>query len=101
MIKVDKSIGNDTTTFKVEGEINTLSSDYLRDELNGVTTKNTVIDLKDITYITSAGLRIFIEHSNKKTAEGGVLTISNVNKEINELFKVTGLDHILNIELIK
>lgn len=98
MYKTTKSIKDDVTTLFIEGEINTLSSERLKEELFGIENKTVVMDLDKITYITSAGLRIFIEYNSIMTSKGNKFVLIKANSEIMDLFKITGLDNILTIE---
>lgn len=98
MYKTTKNTKDDVTTLIIEGEINTLSSERLKEELFAIDNKTVVMDLEKITYITSAGLRIFIEYNSIMNSKGNIFKMINANPEIMELFKITGLDNILNIE---
>ncbi|MBR5250611.1 MAG: STAS domain-containing protein, partial [Clostridia bacterium] len=60
-------------------------------------TKNLVIDLKGLEYISSAGLRVLLS-AQKKMQQIGGLKILNVGESIMEVFKITGFDEILTIE---
>jgi len=78
----------DTTTApQLEGE--------LRGALDGVTTL--VFDLKDLAYISSAGLRVLLSAQKTMNRQGDMI-LRNVNSDIMEIFEVTGFVDILNIE---
>ncbi|MDO4940365.1 MAG: STAS domain-containing protein [Erysipelotrichaceae bacterium] len=101
MYKTSKSTKDNVTTLYVEGEINTLSSEKLKAELFGIDNDLVVIDLEKITYITSAGLRIFIEYNSIISSKGHQFKLINAKPEIIDLFNITGLNNILNVEEIK
>jgi anti-sigma B factor antagonist len=56
-----------------------------------------VLDLKDVDYMASAGLRVLVATQKKLSASGGSLALVNVAKEVMEVFEVTGLDDVLDI----
>ena len=56
-----------------------------------------VIDMKDLKYISSVGLRLMLSLHKKMTYKGGMKLI-NVNETNMEIFDFTGFADILNIE---
>jgi len=60
--------------------------------------ENIVLDLKDIKYISSAGMRVLLMGEKKAKAKGGKQTIKNVSPFVMEIFDVTGFQNILNFE---
>lgn len=78
----------DTTTApQLEAEIRT--------ELGGV--EKLVFDMKDLAYISSAGLRVLLSAQKTMNKQGDMI-LRNVNEDIMEIFEVTGFVDILNIE---
>ena len=57
-----------------------------------------IFDFANLEYISSAGLRVLIATQKKLKAEDKTLTIKNVNAAVNEIFKMSGFDKILDIE---
>ncbi|MDR2402612.1 MAG: STAS domain-containing protein [Spirochaetaceae bacterium] len=56
-----------------------------------------VLDLKNVDYMASAGLRVLVGAQKKLCASGGSLALINVGKEVMEVLEVTGLDDVLDI----
>lgn len=52
------------------------------------------IDASELSYISSAGLRVFL----KLRKAVGELTVFNVNSEVYDIFDVTGFTDILNVK---
>lgn len=78
----------DTTTApQLEAEFNSSLDNY--DEL--------VFDMKELEYVSSAGLRVILSAQKKMGTKGGMI-IQNVNDEIMEVFDITGFSDILNIQ---
>jgi anti-sigma B factor antagonist len=58
-----------------------------------------VIDMKDLEYISSLGLGILVRTQKRiKARTGGGLRLVNVNRHINELFRLAGFHQIFEIE---
>ncbi|MDR0908392.1 MAG: STAS domain-containing protein [Spirochaetaceae bacterium] len=60
--------------------------------------KDIVLDLKDLDYLASAGLRVFVSTQKALAAEGGSLVLKNVQDIVREVFEVTGLEDVFTIE---
>ena len=60
-------------------------------------TKNLVLDLKSLEYISSAGLRVLLS-AQKKMQKSGSMKVTNVCEEVMEVFEMTGFADILTIE---
>lgn len=56
-----------------------------------------VLNMKDLEYISSAGLRSIRNLYIKLNQKGGKLTLTNVNENVMEVFEMTGLAGLLNI----
>ncbi len=53
--------------------------------------------MKQLEYITSAGLRVLLQLENIREEKGSMRVI-NVSEEIMEIFEVTGFTEVLIIE---
>ncbi|MBN1904123.1 MAG: STAS domain-containing protein [Deltaproteobacteria bacterium] len=56
------------------------------------------IDMKGINMIDSTGLGVLIAARNSLDQAGGLLKLTNVSENIDNLLKMTGIDRYLNIE---
>ena len=86
-------------TITLEGRLDTTTAPELETELktalDGVT--ELVFDIKDLAYISSAGLRVLLS-AQKVMNKQGDMVVKNVSEEVNEIFEVTGFSDILTIE---
>lgn len=55
------------------------------------------LDMAQIEYVSSAGLRVLFLASKKMSMADG-MTITNVNKDVMDVFSITGFDRILAIQ---
>ncbi|MBR0168003.1 MAG: STAS domain-containing protein [Synergistaceae bacterium] len=96
---IGKESSGDKLTLALSGRLDTTTAPQLEAELNssldGV--KELVFDMKDLEYISSAGLRVLLK-AQKTMNKQGSMTIRNTSSEIMEIFEVTGFDEILSIE---
>lgn len=61
--------------------------------LNNVT-GNVIIDCTELTYISSAGLRIFLGILQSVKAKGGHVYIKNISDTVRAVFTITGFSNI-------
>lgn len=96
-IKKEKN-GNELTLFVI-GRLDTTTAPQLESELkqsiSGV--EKLILDLKDLEYLSSAGLRVLLS-AQKVMNKQGEMVVRNVNETISEIFEVTGFVKILTIE---
>ena len=96
-VKTNKE--NEKLTVEVSGRLDTLTApefeSKVEPELSGV--KDLVIDLKDLEYISSAGLRV-IMGLVKIMKYQGEMKVINPSEVVMDVFSLTGFDSILNIE---
>ena len=89
---------NEKLTVEVSGRLDTLTApDFeskVEPQLAGI--KELVIDLKDLEYISSAGLRVLMGFV-KIMKEQGEMKVINPNEVVMDVFSLTGFDSILNI----
>ena len=87
------------TIIKLVGRLDTTTAPALDKTINEdiAGTKNLVLDVKELEYISSAGLRVFLG-AQKKMQKIGSMKVVNVREEVMEVFEMTGFADILVIE---
>ena len=89
----------ESTIIEVAGRLDTITAPSLdktiHEEIGD--TKNLVLDLKSLEYISSAGLRVLLG-AQKKMQKIGFMKVTNVCEEVMEVFEMTGFADILVIE---
>ena len=87
------------TILEIQGRIDTITAPALEktinEDLGG--TKNLVLDMKDVEYISSAGLRVLLS-AQKRMMKIGSMKLINGRQEVMEVFEMTGFADILTIE---
>lgn len=61
-------------------------------------TQSKTIDLKKLDYISSAGIAIILSTQKRLDENGYGLKLINMNKHIRDIFRLSGLDRIFEIE---
>ncbi len=96
---ITKQFEDDMTTLYLEGRLDANTAPQLNDFLLGVDeSKDLVFDIKDLEYVSSAGLRVFLTMQKKMNTTDKTMVIRNVSRDIMDIFEVTGFSDILKIE---
>ena len=87
------------TMIQIVGRLDTITAPALDKTINEELgdTKNLILDLKSLEYISSAGLRVLLG-AQKKMQKIGSMKVVNVCEEVMEVFEMTGFADILVIE---
>ena len=87
------------TIIELVGRLDTTTAPALDKTINEDIgdTKNLVLDIKRLEYISSAGLRVLLS-AQKKLQKIGSMKVTNVREEVMEVFEITGFADILVIE---
>lgn len=67
-------------------------------EKEEVKEKLVIIDMKELEYISSAGLRALLALKKTLSSDGKELEIHNLNPVCQEVFKVTGFNNVLKVK---
>ena len=96
-MKIDLMKDGKKLTILMEGRLDSFTAP----ELDAVITKELndvdelVLDLENLEYISSAGLRVVLKA--QKTMGAGRMTVVHINEVIMEVFEITGFADILTI----
>jgi len=98
-MKIEKKVDGTKMVIALQGRLDTMTAPELDKELHENLDGKTelVIDLAELEYVSSAGLRVLLS-AQKVMNKQGSMVIKNVNEQIMEVFEVTGFTDILTIE---
>lgn len=92
------NVESNILTIIMEGELNSFNSEDVEKEIDGVLSQNDVrsiiVDMGDLRYISSAGLRIIVRL--KQSYDDTRLI--RVPESIYSIFSMVGFQNIINIE---
>ncbi len=93
-----KKFGTEELLVKLSGRIDVTSTPEIEQEVNSEldSISYLTIDMGDVNYISSVGLRAFLSFQ-KKITPNGQMRIVNIKPEVLEIFKMVGFDKVLNI----
>ena len=84
------------TRVKVQGSVSSANAAIFEEELfSAISGQDLTIDAENLTYISSAGLRVLLKAKKKL---GGQLVVENVNLEVFEILDMTGFTQILTVQ---
>ena len=87
------------TILAPEGRIDTITSPELEEAIakipEGVT--SLTLDLSQVDYVSSAGLRVLLGAQKRMGGAGGTMTVTNVCEAVRNVFDITGFSSILTI----
>ncbi len=100
MFEVNNSVNGDVNEVKLVGRLDVKAA---RDAEKGfadaaAAAPNVVLDMSELDYIASAGLRALKRLRADIVANGGTLVLRNVQDDIMEVFEMTGFAAMLTFE---
>ena len=99
------SLVGKTPVMHLAGRLDATTSSLLEDRLkplldqSGEQIHRIVFDCSALTYVSSAGLRVFIATQRSLMTQAGSLAFACLTPAVHELFHLSGLDGIFVIEL--
>ena len=82
------------------GEMDSTATTEQAGELNEVVKmadKVLEIDCSELEYISSAGLRFFMQLKRESEAKGGSIKIMHLNEDVADIFRMSGFQNIFQI----
>jgi anti-sigma B factor antagonist len=99
-VNIEKHQNEKEVFVSVTGEIDAYTAPKLREELLPLAEgKNKVItvNLKDVSYLDSTGLGVFVGMFKQLNKNEGELRLVELSDRLKRLFNITGLSHIMSI----
>ena len=84
-------------TISVSGRVDTVTAPELEAGLKFGDAKCVVIDLANVPYMSSAGLRLLLSAHKTMLAKGGEFEVANVQSAVKEVLDITGFSDILKL----
>ncbi|WP_044567047.1 STAS domain-containing protein [Anaerococcus provencensis] len=100
MFDKEIKIEDDIQTVKLVGDLDVYSEEdfkeFIEEKID--VNKDLVFDLKDLDYLDSTGLGMFMLIYNKQKENGKSVKIINTKENIKKLFKITDLSDLFDME---
>jgi anti-sigma B factor antagonist len=91
----------DRSKVSIIGIVDSLTAPELERELSGLLdegVKSLLLDLEKTEYLSSAGIRTFLRIAKRLDAAGGALRFRGVHGVVRDVFRVTGVDRLFNLD---
>ena len=98
-MKINIQRNGDEVVVALNGELDTVTTAQMGEELNRIiemASNQLIIDCKDLEYISSSGLRFFMQLKRQSEQQNGTVTLINMNQDVKEVFRISGFHHIFN-----
>jgi len=99
-MEITLSLIGDIPIFHLNGRLDMTSSPLLEERLKPlliVPGQKMVFDCSDLSYISSAGLRVFLSTMRHLSAQGGGVGFALLSPPVGDLFRLAGLEDLFLI----
>ncbi len=91
---IEKKQEGTSLTVALGGRLDTTTAPQLEQELELVGITDLTLDMNDLDYISSAGLRVILK-AQKQMDTQGTMKLTRVNDIVKEIFEVTGFSDFI------
>ncbi|MFS0774728.1 anti-sigma factor antagonist [Neobacillus sp. 3P2-tot-E-2] len=99
-VNIEKHEDDKEIFVSVSGEVDAYTAPKLREELLPLTegeNKVITVNLKEVSYLDSTGLGVFVGMFKQLNKNDGELKLVELSDRLKRLFHITGLSHVMNI----
>ncbi len=98
-MEIRKETANNSMSLRLKGRLETSTASKLEEivenELGEITALT--VNMAQVEYVSSAGLRVLLAAEKKMKAKGGTLVVEEAVPAVRDVFKITGFDKILTL----
>ena len=100
MLTISNTVTGDVNEIKLVGRLDVKAAREAEEAFNEMAeaAPNIVLDMSELDYIASAGLRILKRLRNIVRENNGSLVLREVNEDVMEVFEMTGFSAMLTFE---
>jgi anti-sigma B factor antagonist len=100
MITIESNVNGDTNELKLVGRLDVKAAREAEESFTeaAAAAPNVVLELSELDYIASAGLRALKRLRSDVKANGGTLVLRGVQDNVMEVFEMTGFAAMLTFE---
>lgn len=96
-MELREKISGDICIISISGHMDNINAKDIEDKINEVIERDRpkiIINMAEVEYISSAGLRVLLAANKKQKLRNGVMEIVSTQPFIEKVFNVTGLDRV-------
>jgi anti-sigma B factor antagonist len=100
-MQINISTDNQNVRVCLVGELDSKATTEQAGELNKVlelADKSLEIDCSQLEYISSAGLRFFMQVKRATETQGGTIRVTHLNEDVAEIFRMSGFLNIFDVK---
>ena len=100
-MEITLSLIGDIPVFHLTGRLDVTTSSLLEERLKPLLLldrQRVVFDCASLTYVSSAGLRVFISSLRNLSTKGGGMAFASLTPPVKDLFCLAGLENLFLIE---
>ncbi len=100
-MQINISTDNQNVRVCLVGELDSKATTEQAAELSKVlelADKSLEIDCSQLEYISSAGLRFFMQVKRATETQGGTIRVTHLNEDVAEIFRMSGFLNVFNVE---
>lgn len=100
MLEVAENEENGVLILRIKGRLDAASSPLLERKISAIVDEDRLkllMDFDGVEYLSSAGMRLLLNLTKRLKSKQGKMAISAVNRDVMEVIKMAGFDHILEI----
>lgn len=97
MTEITNTKRKDCVILNINGRIDGSSSfdlDAAFQEITALDTRKIIVDFSKVSYLSSAGIRVFVNYQKKLKKIDGEIMLYSMNEVIDEVFKLSGLKNV-------
>lgn len=96
-LSINVSQNGTSLTYALNGRIDTTTAPQLAANLHPDGARELVFDLAGIDYLSSAGLRVFLQAQATMNQAGGTMRIVHCQPHIQKLFDIVGFTSVMDV----
>jgi anti-anti-sigma factor len=99
-LDIDSEVTNGVAVYRIAGRIDEVARPQLESAVDSAINGGTpriLLDMRAVTYISSAGLRGILSTAKRAIAAKGGLAIFGLRSAVNEVFQIAGIQNFLPI----
>ena len=99
-MKLERTVQHDKTVLSLSGRLDAMTAaDFEKESLAWIDggDRKILLDLAELEYISSAGLRAILALAKRAKAVGGVLAVSSMTGMVAEVFTISGFDAFIPV----
>lgn len=100
-MQINISTDNQNVRVCLVGELDSKATTEQAAELSKVlelADKSMEIDCSELAYISSAGLRFFMQAKRATETQGGTIRVTHLNEDVAEIFRMSGFLNIFDVK---